>query len=163
MAAVARVAEHGTGPRSLVSTGAPARPCPNRGRDASRQPVPVRPAEPLQPTERPRRSASQPVGLAPPGYPVARRGDVLRLLAVVVATVAVVCGLAVIGQGAGAADAPGAVAEARVGAGETLWNVAERVAPGSDEQAVVARIRELNGIAGSAVRPGQEIRVPAGP
>ncbi len=79
-----------------------------------------------------------------------------------VASVAVVSGLAVLGQGAGATDVPGGVGEVRVGAGETLWDVAERVAPGSDEQAVVARIRELNGIAGSAVRPGQELRVPDG-
>lgn len=145
MAAVARVAERGAGVRPSVSTAAPARLCPDRRRDPARRPRP----------------ALRPVRLAPPGSPAPRRGGALRVLAVVVATVAVVCGLGALGQRAGARDVPGAVAEVRVGAGETLWDVAERVAPGSDEQAVAARIRELNGLAGSAVRPGQEIRVPA--
>ncbi|MDQ3151828.1 MAG: LysM peptidoglycan-binding domain-containing protein [Actinomycetota bacterium] len=162
MAAAARVAEHGAGLRPPGSTVAPPLPCPDRRRGRSPGPRPVRPAEPLLLTERVRRSAPRPVRLVPPGYSMPRRGGALRLLAVVVTTVGVVCGLAVLGQGAGVPDVPGAVAEVRVGAGETLWDVADRVAPGSDEQAVVARIRELNGLTGSAVRPGQELLVPDG-
>jgi hypothetical protein len=49
-----------------------------------------------------------------------------------------------------------------VGAGETVWDVAQRVAPRSDQRAVVQRIRQLNGIVGSAVVPGQQLHVPDG-
>jgi hypothetical protein len=48
----------------------------------------------------------------------------------------------------------------RVGAGETVWDVAQRVAPKSDQRAVVERIRQLNGMANSAIQPGQQLQVP---
>jgi len=43
-----------------------------------------------------------------------------------------------------------------------VWDVAARVAPQSDQGAVVERIRQLNGLVGSAVNPGQQLQVPAG-
>lgn len=45
--------------------------------------------------------------------------------------------------------------------GETLWEVAERSAPGYDTEAVIARIHELNEIPGSGVLAGQAIEVPS--
>jgi len=57
---------------------------------------------------------------------------------------------------------PGDTAVIRVGAGETVWDVAQRVAPKSDQRAVVERIRQLNGIVGSAIQPGQQLQVPDG-
>jgi hypothetical protein len=77
------------------------------------------------------------------------------------ATLVVVSGLAWIGQGAH----PGIPSETviiQVGAGETLWDVAQRVAPQSDQRAVVDRIRQQNGIVGSAVQPAQLLQVPDG-
>jgi LysM domain len=47
----------------------------------------------------------------------------------------------------------------RVLPGESLWELAGRVAPGADASAVVERIRELNGVEG-AVEPGQPLTVP---
>ncbi|MQA09264.1 MAG: LysM peptidoglycan-binding domain-containing protein [Pseudonocardiaceae bacterium] len=47
--------------------------------------------------------------------------------------------------------------------GETLWGIANRVAPGSDPEAVVQRIRELNGLSGTGVRAGQPVTVPYQP
>ena len=44
--------------------------------------------------------------------------------------------------------------------GETLWEVAERSAPGYDTAAVVARIHELNEISGNNVLAGQALQVP---
>jgi LysM domain len=57
---------------------------------------------------------------------------------------------------------PADTAVIRVGAGETVWDVAQRVAPKSDQRAVVERIRQLNGMAGSAIQPGQQLQVPDG-
>jgi LysM repeat protein len=48
-----------------------------------------------------------------------------------------------------------------VGAGETLWQIAERAAPGVDPRVTVSRIVHLNGLAGSAIRPGQELLLPS--
>jgi LysM domain len=44
--------------------------------------------------------------------------------------------------------------------GESLWELANRVAPESPPQDVVARIRQLNGMSGSFVHPGQPLLVP---
>ncbi|MEJ2890474.1 LysM peptidoglycan-binding domain-containing protein [Actinomycetospora aeridis] len=56
--------------------------------------------------------------------------------------------------------APAGTTVAVVGAGESLTDVAGRVAPGADAGAVVTRIRELNGLEGSAVAPGRPLVVP---
>ena len=66
--------------------------------------------------------------------------------------------------GGAAAPVPAGTAVAVVGAGESLSDVAVRVAPGADAGAVVVRIRELNGLDGadgSAVAPGRPLVVPA--
>ncbi|MGH3812505.1 MAG: LysM peptidoglycan-binding domain-containing protein [Pseudonocardiaceae bacterium] len=76
-------------------------------------------------------------------------------------TLAVVGGLGWIGQTPGP-GVPAQTAVIRVGAGETVWDVAQRVAPKSDQRTVVERIRQLNGLAGSAVQPGQQLQVPYG-
>jgi len=89
-----------------------------------------------------------------------------RALQVVIAgmvTFTVVCGLAALGQVA-AEDptVPATTAVVEVGAGETVWDVARRVAPDTATPAVVQRIRELNGMVGSELRPGQQLTVPDG-
>ncbi|MGH3910530.1 MAG: LysM peptidoglycan-binding domain-containing protein [Pseudonocardiaceae bacterium] len=76
-------------------------------------------------------------------------------------TLAVTVALGWLGQLA-AAGIPAETAVVRVGAGETVWDVAQRVAPESDLPTVVQRIRELNGMTGSAVQPGQQLQVPDG-
>lgn len=45
--------------------------------------------------------------------------------------------------------------------GETLWQVAQQVAPGVDPRVTVDRIIELNALPGAAVAAGQQIAVPA--
>jgi LysM domain-containing protein len=83
-------------------------------------------------------------------------------LAWVLATAAVVCA-AVYGLGALAGSVgptlPSATTVVRVQPGESLWELAGRVAPDSDASSVVARIRELNGVDGG-VQPGQPLTVP---
>ncbi|MDP1877387.1 MAG: LysM peptidoglycan-binding domain-containing protein [Actinomycetota bacterium] len=45
--------------------------------------------------------------------------------------------------------------------GETLWQIAQTVAPQVDPRETVGTIRELNGLGHEAVQPGQSIVVPA--
>ncbi|MER7543848.1 LysM peptidoglycan-binding domain-containing protein [Spirillospora sp. NPDC127506] len=47
--------------------------------------------------------------------------------------------------------------------GDTLWGIASSADPGADPRLTVQRILDLNGLNGDpTVRPGQEIRLPAG-
>ncbi|GDX31264.1 hypothetical protein LBMAG15_01980 [Actinomycetes bacterium] len=62
---------------------------------------------------------------------------------------------------------PGSVSAGRPAAavvvvqpGESLWSIAQQVAPGSDPREVVGRIRDLNGMADAVVTPGQSLVVP---
>jgi hypothetical protein len=48
-----------------------------------------------------------------------------------------------------------------VGEGESLWSVAERVAPASDPRDVIADIERLNGLESSVVAAGQSLAIPA--
>jgi hypothetical protein len=72
----------------------------------------------------------------------------------------------VLGSGAAAAggdlSAPGATFEyVTVGAGDTLWEIAEAIAPGDDPRLVVDDIVRLNGLDSSVVEPGQRLALPA--
>lgn len=61
-------------------------------------------------------------------------------------------------------DAPGVgeTTVVQVRAGETLWGIANRMAPGSDPHAVVQRIVESNGLGAPSVEVGQSLVVPTG-
>ncbi|MFT3662629.1 MAG: LysM peptidoglycan-binding domain-containing protein [Gordonia sp. (in: high G+C Gram-positive bacteria)] len=78
-------------------------------------------------------------------------------LAVVVAVMGVL--------GADYADAvtpgPAATEVVHVRTGETLSELAARIAPDQPESAVIAMVRELNGLETSGLRPGQALLVPA--
>ncbi|GAA1957511.1 LysM peptidoglycan-binding domain-containing protein [Microbacterium aquimaris] len=47
-----------------------------------------------------------------------------------------------------------------VGAGDSLWSIAERVAPSSDPRDVIDDIARLNALDGVAVSAGQELAIP---
>lgn len=137
-----------------VRLAAPTRPLP-----APPAPVPLfaPPAAPAQ-----WRMLAPAMGGAQTARPPAlRSGWVARVVAAATVTLAVVGGLGWIGQGA-SPGIPAETAVTRVGAGETVWDVARRVAPRSDQRAVVERIRQLNGIVDSAITPGQQLQVPNG-
>ncbi|MDQ3404851.1 MAG: LysM peptidoglycan-binding domain-containing protein [Actinomycetota bacterium] len=80
--------------------------------------------------------------------------------------VAVIVALVVYGLGAFAGsmvarpDVPETTTVVRVAQGETLSELATRMAPDSDVSAVVAKIRELNGLSNATVRVGQALTVP---
>jgi nucleoid-associated protein YgaU len=45
-----------------------------------------------------------------------------------------------------------------VHAGDSLWSIAARIAPGSDPRAVVAQLQQLNHMSAPVLRPGQLLR-----
>jgi len=62
----------------------------------------------------------------------------------------------------GDAGAPaGSFTEITVMSGETLWSIAEDVAPSADPRDVVAEIARLNALPGGSVSAGQRIAIPA--
>ncbi|MCT2584034.1 LysM peptidoglycan-binding domain-containing protein [Actinophytocola gossypii] len=73
--------------------------------------------------------------------------------------------LAVVGLGLLADSGAGAVPErtevVRVQPGESLTELAARMAPSSDQAAVVDRIRDLNGALAEDLQPGRPLRVPS--
>lgn len=48
-----------------------------------------------------------------------------------------------------------------VSAGESLWDVAERIAPQADPRDVIADIERLNGLEASGVQAGASLAIPA--
>lgn len=149
----ARESEIGTVGAGSVLWTVPTRPLPA-------PPVPPVPGPPLAAPARRRVAAA--VGRTETAPAMAARSSRLaHLVAAAIVTLAVGGGLGWIAQAPG----PGVPAETvviRVGAGETVWDLAQRVAPKSDQRAVVERIRQLNGMAGSAIQPGQQLQVPDG-
>lgn len=57
---------------------------------------------------------------------------------------------------------PVTVAEVTVEQGDSLWVIAERVAPGRDPRDVIHALRELNGLSSNLLQPGQVLLVPNG-
>lgn len=90
--------------------------------------------------------------------PRAPRLSLVWVLAIASVACAAVVGLGSLG-GAVAPSVPSTTKVVRVQPGESLWELAGRVAPDADTSAVVDRIRELNGVDG-AVQPGQPLTVP---
>ena len=61
----------------------------------------------------------------------------------------------------GHADGVEATTSHHVRAGESLWTIAEAVTePGQDVRETIEQIRELNGLEGSVIIPGQSLQIP---
>lgn len=89
---------------------------------------------------------------------------ILVLLAALPAALAL--GLAILSGGSALASrddgAPaGTFATLTVGAGESLWAIAEQVAPAADPRDVVDAIVRLNALDGVTVSSGQRLSIPA--
>ena len=95
---------------------------------------------------------------------ITRRGRrVLAGLSAVPIAIALV--IAALSSGAAVATAePGAEIGSfqmmTISAGDTLWSLAEQVAPNHDPRDVVDEIADLNGLSGVSVFPGQELAIP---
>ncbi|MDQ1137347.1 hypothetical protein QE410_002146 [Microbacterium sp. SORGH_AS 1204] len=89
-----------------------------------------------------------------------------RIVAFLVALpIVMALGLAIVGGGSALASndagAPaGSFTEITVMSGETLWSIAEEVAPSADPRDVIAKISRLNALSGGSVAAGQRIAIP---
>jgi predicted Zn-dependent protease len=90
------------------------------------------------------------------------RRRLVALLGLAMITAAVVAALLALRAAAVDDGVPRRTMVVEVHSGETLWDLAERAAPHSPPQAVAERIRQLNGMRGSSVYPGQPLLVPDG-
>lgn len=61
---------------------------------------------------------------------------------------------------AGSQTAGPATSVVVVQAGDSLWSIAQEVAPAADPRETIARIRDLNGMRSATVIPGQSVVVP---
>lgn len=156
---VARDSELGPVATRSAAARPPCETTPTRSRPAP--PAPVLPLVP--PVQRPlvRRRLRFPLGCDAPQVRIRapRLTRTVRLVVAAAVTLAVVGGVSWMDQAA-SPRVPAETALTWVGAGETVWDVAQRVAPKSDQRAVVERIRHLNGMADSAIQPGQQLQVP---
>ncbi|WP_246843013.1 LysM peptidoglycan-binding domain-containing protein [Allokutzneria sp. NRRL B-24872] len=87
------------------------------------------------------------------------------MLAALALTAVAVVGLGLLAQLRGIGDGPDvpeSVSVVEVDPGESLWQLARRVAPDSPSGAVIERIVELNELSDHVVHPGQPLRVPDG-
>jgi LysM domain len=133
----------------------------------SRTPLPVGPSRPAARSRRGPARYSARLGVASsPCPPMAScsphhtRRRLVALLIVGLVTAVAVVGFALLRAAAVDDGVPERTTVVEVRRGETLWELAERVAPQSPPHAVVERIRELNGLRGSIVHPGQPLLVP---
>lgn len=69
--------------------------------------------------------------------------------------------LAVLNGGVAAADQGGSTVTVTVSAGQTLWSLAEAIAPEANPADVVADIVAVNALDGGAVQAGQTLVLPA--
>ena len=87
-----------------------------------------------------------------------RRG---RIAVVLLALMLLVVAGFVLGRVSSQAAGPAKpVPTVTVHAGETLWDIAARVAPHADRRALVEQIEALNGLSTGRVVAGQQLRLP---
>ncbi len=105
-----------------------------------------------------RRSAGAQTRPAPGALRMTRRG---RLVVLAVALLVVLLPGAWRAMATAQVEGPSTVA-VTVAPGDTLWGIAAAIDPGADPRALIAEIRELNGLTQSGLVPGQVLVVPAG-
>lgn len=155
-------------PAARPATGAPTRPAARRDacRPAGRPAALVVPQAPPLPSVG-RVNSTDVIHVAPATVAVLRRrravaAVVLALVLVGLLALAVRLGGDVVGS-ASDRPVPAGTAVTVVAPGESLLDVAVRVAPASDPSAVAERIRAANHLSSSLVTPGRPLVVPAAP
>lgn len=136
------------GPGIETPADAPAPAGPGIGRvHRPADPVPLRPA------------GARVVRPAGGGLRLTRRGRLLAGAAMVLIAALTLIGVASrVGPLTDRSPVPAsAPAQVVVAPGDTLWTIAERVAPQRDPRTVIDRLRELNNLPGTDVRPGQTL------
>jgi len=137
---------------------------PHRIRMRTLGPVPG-----VQRVGRPSMSTVRSVGVTPTatgraqsGVRLTRRGRLVLLCAALLLVLAVFTVLSGPAMSSGDAHHP-APHSVVVASGETLWDIAQRIAPGQDPRDMIAEIVDLNALSDAgAIRVGQQLFVPAG-
>jgi hypothetical protein len=93
---------------------------------------------------------------------ITRRG---RIVLTTIAALPLVVAAAVLGLNGGAAvagfgDADVAFETITVAPGDSLWSIAQEVAPTADPREVIGAIMNLNGLATATLEPGQRLSLP---
>ncbi|WP_314140238.1 LysM peptidoglycan-binding domain-containing protein [uncultured Plantibacter sp.] len=87
-----------------------------------------------------------------------------RVVFTTLAAIPLVIGVAVVGLSAGGAAANTAAGATftyiTVDPGESLWQLAESIAPDADPRDVIAEIMNLNQLSTAGVEPGQRLAIP---
>ncbi len=111
--------------------------------------------------------AAAPAGFTSAGAPrlrITRRGKAVLASVLSIPAVVVIGMMAAAGGPAAASSDQASTTQfdyVTVSAGESLWDVAERVAPSLDPRDVIADIERLNGLQGSGVAAGESLAIPA--
>ena len=98
-----------------------------------------------------------------PRLRITRRGRAVLtlLIAIPLAIGAAVTGVGAIGAAAGSHSSSATYQYVTVESGESLWQVAEQVAPNADPREVIADILSLNNLSSGDVQAGQRLAIPA--
>ena len=100
---------------------------------------------------------------AQPRLRLTKRGRVVFTSLAAVPVVAGVMLLALNGGGATATSSSGAdLDEVTVKAGQSLWSIAEDIAPAADPRDVISDILSVNQLESGSVQAGQRLMLPAG-
>jgi hypothetical protein len=94
------------------------------------------------------------------GVRLTRRG---RIVVVLLMLTMLIVGGFTLGRASSQAAGPDAhrpVPTVTVAPGETLWEIAARMAPHADRRALVAQIEAINHLSGGHVMAGQQLRLP---
>ncbi|GAA4669166.1 LysM peptidoglycan-binding domain-containing protein [Frondihabitans cladoniiphilus] len=93
---------------------------------------------------------------------ITRRGQAVLTVLVAVPLLAVLAIFLMGGGGAAATSTPGDVhfQHVTISSGETLWQVAETVAPKADPRDVIVDITKLNNLSSTDLQPGQTLAIP---
>ena len=122
-----------------------------------RRPRPVRPV-----VERRTAGSSwraEPCDAPRAGVRLTRRGR-LVVVAVLVGLLFAAFSLGRVGAEGSTSEQRSATTVVTVAPGETLWGVAQRLAPGEDPRPVVEQIRRLNDLESGGLRVGQQLVLP---
>ena len=98
-----------------------------------------------------------------PHLRITRRGRAVLtlLIAIPLAISAAVAGVGAVGAAAGSHSGTATFQYVTVEPGESLWQVAEGVAPKADPREVIADILSLNNLSSGDVQAGQRLAIPA--
>jgi hypothetical protein len=101
--------------------------------------------------------------IAQPHLRITRRGRAVLtlLIAIPLAIGAAITGIGAIGAAAGTQGSTATFQSVTVEPGESLWQVAQAVAPTADPRDVIADILNLNDLSSGDVQPGQRLAIPA--